>query len=233
MTVTAKVVQVSNSFLEVQWSDTEVIPTLGYSVEAVINAGAPKLRATLSGDIDVYADDITNLGTVVGDTFEYVVTNLDDLEAGSTNLITYRDLEQPFTFGPVDALADGIRYTTLIDVKRRLGLLVTDTSNDDLITQSTVAAEIQIDQMNGRSFPDTGANPEWPGIPEPIASWATDAAVAVYKRADAPFGTAGSENWIGTLDVADEVERALRRNPLAVGYKVSFGIGFQANRVVV
>lgn len=231
MTITATLAQVSNSFLEVQWSDTEVQPAAGYQVDAVINAGLDKLRAILAGDIDVYADDIGELGIVVGDTFEYKVTNLDDLEVGTTNLVTYRDLELPFTFGPIDALANTIRYTSLDEVKRRLG--VNTATDDDLITQSAIAAEVQIDQMNGRSFPDTGANPEWPGIPEPVRSWATDAAVSVYKRADAPFGQAGSDNWIGTLDVRDEVERALRRNPLAIGYKVSFGIGFQANRVVV
>lgn len=226
MTVTAKLAQVSNTFLEVVWSDTEVQPAAGYQVDAVINAGVPQLRAVLAGDIDVFADDVSELGIAVGDTFEYLVENLDGAVVGTTNLITYRDLEQPFTFGPIDALISAIRYTSLEEVKRRVGIDIGNTDKDDLLTQAAIAAEVQIDQMNGRSFPDTGSNPEWPGVPETIRSWATDAAVSVYKRADAPFGVGGSDNWIGTLDVADEVERALRRNPLAVGYKVSFGVGF-------
>lgn len=228
---TATSVQRSNSAIQVRWDaipDTE----FQWAIRRFVNLEPVDIIA-LVRDFQAREWVDTNPPPTVGDTVRYSVTDDTTGDIGEGNTLTIRDLEVPFTFGTIDALVDTIRYTTLIDVKRRLGLLVTDTTNDDLITQSTVAAEIQIDQMNGRSFPDTGANPEWPGIPEPIASWATDAAVAVYKRADAPFGTAGSENWIGTLDVADEVERALRRNPLAVGYKVSFGIGFQANRVVV
>lgn len=226
MTVTATLTQVSNAFLEVQWSDTDTPPVAGYQVEVSLNGGALKLRAVLAGDLALFADQVGDLGVAVGDTLQYAVENLDALTIGVTQQVTWRDLEQPFTFGPIDALASAIRYTSLDEVKRRLGIPLTDLDRDDLITQASIAAEVQIDQMNGRAFPDSGANPEWPGVPEAIRSWATDAAIAVYKRADVPLGTGGSDNWIGTLDVADEVERALRRNPLAVGYKVSFGVGF-------
>ena len=233
MTITATVTQVSNSFLEVQWSDTESPPTAGYGVTLTVNAGTPKQRALVAGDISVFADQVDDLALAVGDTVLYGVTNEDSFVGGQTQLLVWRDLEAPFTYGPVNALAETIRYTSLEEVKTRLGIPLSDTAADALVTQSAIAAEVQIDQIDGRSFPDTGANPEWPGIPQPIRAWATDAAIAVYKRADAPFGKAGSDNWIGTLDVADEVERALRRNPLALGYKISFGIGFQANRAVV
>ena len=226
MTITATASQVSNAYNEVQWSDTETPPTAGYGVSVSINAGADKQRAQVAGDITAFADQLDDLGVALGDVLIYTVENLDSTASGLTNEVVIRDLEQPFTYGLINALQSSIRYTSLEEVKSRLGIPLSETAKDDLVTQSAIAAEVQIDQINGRQFPDGGANPEWPGIPQPIRAWATDAAIAVYKRADAPFGKAGSDNWIGTLDVADEVERALRRNPLALGYKISFGIAF-------
>jgi len=128
----------------------------------------------------------------------------------------------PYTFGPVDPLVTAPRYTTLVDVKQRLG--ITNTVSDDQLTAAIVAAEVAIDQWNGRSFPDTGDNPEIDGIPTAIAQWALDASIAVWKAADAPFGQGGSDAWLGALDVAAITERILRRHPLSLGYKVTWGI---------
>ena len=127
-----------------------------------------------------------------------------------------------YTFGPVDPLVNTIRYTTLADVKARLG--ITHAESDDALTQAIIAAEIAIDQVNQRSFPDVGDNPEIPGIPVSIQSWAQDAAIAVWKAGDAPFGQGGSDAWLGSLDVQAITERVLRRHPMALGYKVLWGI---------
>jgi len=229
MSITAQAVQRSNQAIDVTWSDTEPPPVAGYTVTATVNAGTPKQRAVLAGDLSTFTDYIDDVGLSVGDTLVYGIVNQDDLETAQTPTLTWRDLDAPFTYGPVNALVDTIRYTSLAEVKARLGIDAADVDQDAIIQQSAIAAEIQIDQMNGRSFPDTGENPEWPGVPEPIRSWATDSAIAVYSRANAPFGRAGSDNWIGTLDVRDEVERALRRNPLALGYQVTFGVGFASS----
>ena len=221
-------VQVSNSVIEITWRDEVPDDPGGYSIYPDLNAsglGSPLATFNLATE-QVHAN-VTPYAFVTGDVLFYRVgySNNPPILLPQSDALTVRDLDQPFTYGPVDALADTIRYTSLAEVKTRLGIADTNTDKDDLITQSAIAAEVQIDQINARSFPDTGANPEWPGVPSPIASWATDAAIAVYKRADAPFGTAGSDNWIGTLDTADEVERALRRNPLALGYRIAWGIG--------
>jgi len=127
-----------------------------------------------------------------------------------------------YTYGPVDPLATTPRYTTLDAVKARLG--ITNTESDAALTTAIVAAETAIDQVNGRSFPDTGANPEIAGIPVAIQEWALDASIAIWKAADAPFGQGGSDAWLGSLDIANITERVLRRHPLALGYKVTWGI---------
>jgi hypothetical protein len=93
------------------------------------------------------------------------------------------------------------------------------------LTQATIAAETAIDQMNGRSFPDTGIDPAIPGVPEAIRVWALDASVAVWKLRDTPTGfTAGSDDWLGSIDATEAARRSLRRNPLALGYKITWGL---------
>ncbi|GAG43282.1 unnamed protein product, partial [marine sediment metagenome] len=112
---------------------------------------------------------------------------------------------------------------TLADVKQTLG--ITDTFYDTQLTQAIIAAEVSIDQINGRSFPDTGDDPAIPGIPEAISVWALDASVATWKLRDTPTGfTAGSDDWLGAIDATEAARRALRRNPLALGWKVSWGL---------
>ena len=127
------------------------------------------------------------------------------------------------TYGPVDPLAATIRYTTLPDVKKALG--INDTSFDTELTQAVIAAEVAIDQLNGRSFPDSGDNPAIDGIPEAIRVWALDASIATWKLRDTTSGfDAGSDDWIGAIDTTEQARRALRRNPLALGWKISAGL---------
>ena len=131
-------------------------------------------------------------------------------------------LASPFTFGPIDPLADQIRYASLDDVKLRMG--ITHTDYDGQLGLAIVSAEVAIDQWNGRSFPDTGDNPEIAGVPAAIRTWAIDASIAVWKAADAPFGQGGGDAWLGSLDIAAITERVIRRHPLSLGYKVSWGV---------
>lgn len=130
-------------------------------------------------------------------------------------------------YGPLFPLAVGPRYTTLVAVKN--ALMIGDTAADTDLTQAIVAAETSIDQVNGRSFPDDPAlepihGDEIDGIPDAVKIWALDAAIAVYKLRDTTAGfQAGSDDWIGAIDVSEQVRRALRRNALALGLKVSWG----------
>lgn len=126
------------------------------------------------------------------------------------------------TFGPVDPLAAPFRYTDLDAVKQRLG--IDHTEYDAALTVANNFAETAIDQTLGRSFPDTGDDPEIDGVPAAITQWALDSTIALWKAADAPFGQAGSDTWLGSIDVIGETERVMRRHPGAYGYKVSWGV---------
>jgi hypothetical protein len=132
------------------------------------------------------------------------------------------------SYGPVNPLETDPRYTTVDAVKKALGIVGTDDDAD--ISQAIVGAEVQIDQMNERSFPDDPLTEpihgdEIDGIPDSISLWALDASIAVYKLRDTTSGfQAGSDDWIGAIDTADQARRALTRNPLARGYKVAWGL---------
>jgi hypothetical protein len=128
------------------------------------------------------------------------------------------------TYGPVDPLASTIRYASLDEVKRRLGIPATDTSRDAALTQTIIAGEVAMDQWFHRSLPDTGDNPAIPGVPEPVKQAAENIAVAFWKQTESPFGVAGSDEWIGELSVTEMVRREMLRSPLMVGYRVGFGI---------
>lgn len=131
--------------------------------------------------------------------------------------------DTPFTYGPVDYLADTIRYADIVKVKKRLN--IDDTSWDDEITQAIVSAEVAMDLYWGRSFPDTGDNPEIPGIPVQVSQAAENVAVAVFKQTDAPFGVAGSDALaLGDLDFDDLVRREIQRSPLLRGFRRGWGI---------
>lgn len=225
MTVTSVVAtQLSNIEAEVVWVST-VSPVLGFEVFREVNAGAAKSLGTVADTLRLFVDpSLTSAGLVVGDSLLYSVVDLDAAVSESAPAIILRDLEAAFTYGSVSYLNTVPRYTTIAAVKQALN--ITDTSQDTELTTAVVAAETQIDVLNERSFPDTGSNPEIPGVPSTIAVWALDASIAVYKLRDSSAGgfEAGSDAWIGSIDVADEVRRSLRRNPLALGYKVAFGV---------
>ena len=103
-------------------------------------------------------------------------------------------------------------------------LRIDHAEDDAQLTEAIIAAEVAIDQVNNRSLPDTGINPEIPGVPAAISTWALDASIAIWKAADAPFGQGGGDAWLGSLDVQNITERILRRHPLALGYKVAWGV---------
>lgn len=207
--------------IEVTWTTTDPDPVAGWHVERDVDSSGfdpagvildPAFRRWL----DINPPDV---GSVVA----YRIIDQDTLTAGDSDSIVIADTEADYTFGPVDPLVSTIRYTTLDAVKARMG--VKNSESDTELTAAIIAAEVAIDQVNGRSLPDTGVNPEIPGIPEAIRTWALDASIAVWKAADAPFGQGGGDAWLGALDVAAITERVLRRHPLALGYKVSWGVG--------
>lgn len=223
MTITAQATQLSNTLVQITWVSTDPAPAAGWKIDRTLNPpAAPLVLVTdLAGTTLLFADDLTQAGLVVGDILEYGITDVDTTTA-TTVLITMADLEVPFTFGLVDPLASTARYTTVDDVKQRMG--ITHAEQDLALLSAVVAAEVAIDQWNGRSFPDTGDNPEIPGVPEAIRTWALDASIAVWKAADAPFGQGGGDAWLGALDIAQITERIIRRHPLSLGYKVSWGV---------
>ncbi len=221
MTIAATATQQSNVAVLVSWTSTDADPAAGFEITRTVNAGAPKILGTLAGDSTVFLDDVTADALVVGDVLEYTVEDLDTTTDG-TATVTVADLTVPFTFAPVDPLADTIRYTTLAAVKKALN--ITEVTDDIELSRAIIAAEIEIDQVNAQAFPSTGVNPKTPGIPEPIRVWALDAAIAVYKLRDLTVGIGGSDDWLGAIDVGEAARRSLRRNPLALGYAVGFGV---------
>lgn len=221
MTITAKATQNSDQQVQVTWATDQADPALGFDVSVDINAAGPIALGAASGSSRLWVDQ-SGLWTV-GDSLVYEVEDNDSLLSGLTAALVVADLGQPFTFGPVDPLVTVPRYTTVEAVKARMG--ITHTEADLALAEAVVAAETSIDQWNGRSFPDTGDNPEIPGVPLAIATWSLDASIAIWKAADAPFGQGGGDAWLGSLDIQQITERVIRRHPLSLGYKVSWGIG--------
>jgi len=137
----------------------------------------------------------------------------------------------PYDFGPVDPLQSALRYTDLADIKLRLNIPVSDTTKDAVITQAGIAAEWGIDVALGRSFPDGPGVPDESepgpiqGIPEAVKVAALSTAIAVYKEADAPTGTAGSEDFFGAIEVQDMARRVIDRSVILRGFKVDAGFG--------
>lgn len=219
MAIEVTTTQLSNTAVECLWSTTDGDSVGGWQVRRADDAGPLTLIGQVFNPAGRSYIDLTP--PAAGVVAEYHITDVDTTFFG-VGTITLADLDVPYTFGTVDPLVDVPRYTTLDDVKQRLG--ITNAESDDLITQSIVGAEVAMDQINGRSFPDTGTNPEIPGIPSAISAWATDASIAVWKATDAPFGQGGGDAWLGSLDIQGITERVLRRHPLALGYQVSWGV---------
>jgi hypothetical protein len=218
MTIKLTVIQVSNSAAQLSWTPT--LPVTGnWLLLRSVDGGAPEFDVTIQNqDVRQFTDNIAAVG--IGQTIEYTIA--DASESSQPVGFTKVDRTVPYTFGPVDPLVTAPRYTTLDTVKARLG--ITHGDYDPILTQAIVAAEIAMDYTLGRSFPDTGDNPQIQGVPLSISNWATDASIAVWKAADAPFGQGGGDAWLGSIDVSAITERILRRHPMALGYQISWGV---------
>ena len=218
MTIELTATQVSTELVQLIWT-TDLVGTTSWNVRRNIDGGGFTSVANLEeGTARQYIDEAPPIGASV----VWRIVESPSSDQADTPALLMVSLEGPFTFGLVNPLANTIRYTSLVDVKARLG--ITHTESDDQLESAVIAAEVAIDQFNGRSFPDTGTNPEIPGVPQAISTWATDASIAIWKAADAPFGQGGGDAWLGALDIQTITERVLRRHPLSLGYKVSFGI---------
>lgn len=221
MSIAVSTNQISNTQATVLWSSTDADPVLGFKISVDINAGGFTDLATIAGAGRIFTDTIALW--VPGDVIQYAVQDLDTLTIGTGPLLLANDLTQPFTYGPVDSLATAPRYTTLEAVKLAIGIPVANISKDEQITEAIIAGENAIDRELGRSFPDQGSNPQIQGIPGAISNLAKKAAVAVYSGDHSPFGTAGSDDWMGAISVADAVSNTIKRSPLLRGFQVSFG----------
>lgn len=144
------------------------------------------------------------------------------------------DLSVPPTPGPVDWNETTIRYTTLISVKQRLGIDDADTTWDAQIQEGIITAEVTVDAHMGRSFPDADPGLDDAGlppnpaaitvVPEAVKQVSLAATIAVFQSSNAPFGTSGSDSWLGAINVADVVRSEVERNPSLVGLMVSWGV---------
>ena len=140
--------------------------------------------------------------------------------------------ELPIDYGPVDPNVTEPRYTSLELVKARIQIPAENLNRDDELTQAIVAAEYAIDVELGRSFPDgPGVEGESePGpvtiVPAAVIVAATQTTIAVWKEADSPTGTAGSDAFLGAIDVADAARRIISRSVTLRGFRVgqSFGV---------
>lgn len=220
MTITATFTQLSNTAGEVRWTSTDADPVAGFEVAVQIDGGGFDVIATVAGSLRAFVD-ITPSWTP-GDSIEYRIEDVDTSTADTTPARVVNDLDLPFTYGPVQEF-DVIRYTSLDAVKTAIGIPLTNSDRDDQITENIIAGESAIDRELGRSFPDSGLNPKIQTVPIAIVNLAKKAAIAGYTGDHAPFGTAGSDEWMGSISVADAVSQTIRRSPLMRGYQVTFG----------
>lgn len=210
--------QLSNTAIEVSWSGDDAVTQWNIARDDD-GAGGTLIVEALPVGVRSFFDTSPPAAGVS------TVYSLVDLAVATyvTPALVVGDLDTEPTYGQVDPLSSTIRYTTLEAVKAAMG--VTDATADAAITQAIIASEVAIDVLNSRSFPDTGTNPEIDGVPEGIRVWALDASIAVYKLRDTTAGfSAGSDDWIGAIDVSEQARRALRRNPLALGWKIAWGL---------
>lgn len=132
-------------------------------------------------------------------------------------------------FRPPDPNETSLRYTTLAAIKERLSIPATDTSRDADIILAGVAGEWSLDVWCGRGFPDLDTDPEDPAqitvVPAAVQSAALTTAIAMWKEADAPTGTAGSSDFFGALSVQDSARRAIESSPGMIGFRVEPGFG--------
>ena len=136
-------------------------------------------------------------------------------------------------YGPVNPLETTARYTTVAAVKRAIGI---DSAEwDTEVLQAIVSMEYLIDAYMEHSLPDPAdpdvgtddalVPPPIEGIPEAVKQAALDGTLAVFKATDTPFGTAGSDDFIGAVDFDTRRQRALNQvKPMLLGFKLGWGL---------
>ncbi len=133
------------------------------------------------------------------------------------------------TLRPPDPNETVARYTTVELVKERLTIPVADVSRDDEILQAIVSGEFAIDEFCGRGFPDIDDPPDSPAVitivPLSVEVAALSLAIALWKEADSPMGTSGSDSFFGVLSITESTRQMLERSPALVGFRVSWGVG--------
>lgn len=221
MSITVQATQLSNETVEIGWT-TDLSPASGWQIWRQDDGGSNVLIGQQALATDRGYVDLTPPAAGVVATYE--VTDSPFTETG-TAVLSIADLDVPFTYAPPRPDASAPRYTSLETLKRRLRIPSGNGDYDEDLTEAIVAAEIALDYELGQSFPSTGDNPQYPEIPTTVVMLSTSAAIAVYKAADAPFGKAGSDEWFGSLSVADVASQTIRRSPLIRGLQRSFGVG--------
>lgn len=127
--------------------------------------------------------------------------------------------------------ATAARYTSLEECYQVIGQGISvgdDPDRDARLLQCIIAAESTLDLHMGRSMPDTddadGPQPPTLIVPSAWIATATSVAIGIYQSMSAPFGTAGSDDWLGTISVPQIVAETVRRNPVMLGWQISFGV---------
>jgi len=161
----------------------------------------------------------------VGETLEWSLWGITSQEMDITSILV-ADLSDtsPLTYGKVDFLATAARYTTVAAVKERLAIEPTDVTRDADILSAIIAAELALDIFMHRSFPDTGGNPQIPGIPDGIRQAALQTAIATWKEADSPTGSSGSDAFMGALSVSETTRTMIQQSAVLIGFRVAFGV---------
>lgn len=61
-------------------------------------------------------------------------------------------------------------------------------------------------------------------VPKAVEVAALDLAIAFWKEADSPTGTAGSDSFFGAISTAETTRMMLQRHPGLTGFRVSWGV---------
>ncbi len=61
-------------------------------------------------------------------------------------------------------------------------------------------------------------------VPDSVEVAALDLAIAFWKEADSPTGSAGSDDFFGSISTSETTRMMLQRNPGLVGFRVSWGV---------
>lgn len=124
---------------------------------------------------------------------------------------------------PVNPNETAPRYTTVALVKERLAIPPADVSRDTEITSAIVAAEYAIDVFLGRALPDVAPDPVITLVPAAVAEAALQTSIAMWKEADSPTGTMGSDVFMGSVS-SEPIRMMIQRNAALIGFRVSFGV---------